>query len=70
MRVVESPEDFSAALLSCQREASASFGDERVLIERYLQNRDILKFKSLPILKAIAFIYLKEIVPFSVDIKR
>ncbi len=37
MRVVESPEDFSAALLSCQREASASFGDERVLIERYLQ---------------------------------
>lgn len=37
MRVVESSQDFEAALVSCQREARASFGDDRVLIERYLQ---------------------------------
>lgn len=37
MRVVERSEDFVAALASCQREAKSSFGDDRVLIERYLQ---------------------------------
>ena len=37
MRVVESSQDFEAALVSCQREARASFGDDRVLIERYLK---------------------------------
>ncbi|OZI68475.1 acetyl/propionyl/methylcrotonyl-CoA carboxylase subunit alpha [Bordetella genomosp. 1] len=37
MRVVESGAAFLDALASCQREASASFGDDRVLIERYLQ---------------------------------
>jgi 3-methylcrotonyl-CoA carboxylase alpha subunit len=36
MRVVERSEDFEAALASCQREARASFGDDRVLIEKYL----------------------------------
>jgi len=37
MRAVERSEDFTAALASCQREAAASFGDQRVLIEKYLQ---------------------------------
>lgn len=37
MRVVEASPDFEAALASCQRESRASFGDDRVLIERYLQ---------------------------------
>ncbi|OZI55091.1 acetyl/propionyl/methylcrotonyl-CoA carboxylase subunit alpha [Bordetella genomosp. 5] len=37
MRVVESGAAFLDALTSCQREAAASFGDDRVLIERYLQ---------------------------------
>ncbi|NGY06440.1 acetyl-CoA carboxylase biotin carboxylase subunit [Solimonas terrae] len=37
MRIVERSEDFAAALASCQREAAASFGDERVLLEKYLQ---------------------------------
>lgn len=37
MRVVEREADFDAALASCQREAVASFGDDRVLIERFLQ---------------------------------
>jgi 3-methylcrotonyl-CoA carboxylase alpha subunit len=37
MRVVERPEDFEAALASCQREAVSSFGDGAVLIEKYVQ---------------------------------
>ena len=36
MRRVDKPEDFADALASCQREAKASFGDERVLVERYV----------------------------------
>ena len=37
MRIVTQAKDFIAALVSCKREASASFGDDKVLIERYLQ---------------------------------
>ncbi len=37
MRVVENAADFAAALASCQREASSSFGNDAVLIERYVQ---------------------------------
>jgi 3-methylcrotonyl-CoA carboxylase alpha subunit len=36
MRRVDQAADFAAALASCQREARASFGDERVLLETYL----------------------------------
>ena len=36
MRVVEKAADFAAALASCKREATASFGDDAVLIEKYL----------------------------------
>src|SRR5206468_6001415 len=36
MRVVESPAAFDEALALAQGEARASFGDDRVLIERYL----------------------------------
>ncbi len=36
MRVVEKPGDFKAALAGARREAMASFGDDRVLIEKYL----------------------------------
>ncbi|MFN0162508.1 MAG: acetyl/propionyl/methylcrotonyl-CoA carboxylase subunit alpha [Burkholderiales bacterium] len=36
MRIVEKAADFAAALASCQREARASFGDDAVLIEKYL----------------------------------
>ncbi|HXF45226.1 MAG TPA: acetyl-CoA carboxylase biotin carboxylase subunit, partial [Burkholderiaceae bacterium] len=36
MRVVARPEDFAEALAACQREAAAAFGDDRVLIEKYL----------------------------------
>ncbi|TFZ07216.1 acetyl/propionyl/methylcrotonyl-CoA carboxylase subunit alpha [Ramlibacter henchirensis] len=37
MRAVEKPQDFEAALASCQREARNSFGDDAVLIEKYVQ---------------------------------
>lgn len=36
MRRVDRAEEFDAALVGCKREAAASFGDERVLIERYV----------------------------------
>ena len=36
MRRVDRAEDFIAALASCQREAKASFGNEHVLVERYV----------------------------------
>jgi acetyl/propionyl-CoA carboxylase alpha subunit len=35
MRKVESPADFAAALAACKREAAASFGDDKVLLEKY-----------------------------------
>ncbi|HEY0958362.1 MAG TPA: acetyl/propionyl/methylcrotonyl-CoA carboxylase subunit alpha [Novosphingobium sp.] len=37
MRLVENAEDFADALASCQREAAASFGNDHVLIEKYIQ---------------------------------
>ncbi|WP_374046063.1 acetyl-CoA carboxylase biotin carboxylase subunit [Massilia sp. R2A-15] len=37
MRVIEKSEDFKAALESCKREAISSFGDDKVLAEKYLQ---------------------------------
>ena len=37
MRRVDAAQHFADALLSCQREAAASFGDERVLIEKYIE---------------------------------
>ncbi len=36
MRIVEREGDFSAALASARREAASSFGDDRVLVEKYL----------------------------------
>ncbi len=36
MRRIDSPDGFSEALASCKREAVASFGDDRVLLETYV----------------------------------
>jgi acetyl/propionyl-CoA carboxylase alpha subunit len=36
MRKVDSAADFAASLASCRREASASFGDDKVLLETYV----------------------------------
>ena len=38
MRRVDTSADFLAALASCQREAASSFGDDHVLLERYILN--------------------------------
>ncbi len=37
MRAVEKSEDFAAALQACKREASSSFGDDAMLVEKYAQ---------------------------------
>ena len=37
MRAVDKAEDFAAALESCKREALNSFGDDAVLVEKYVQ---------------------------------
>ncbi len=37
MRRVEAAAEFAAALAACRREAAAAFGDERVLIEKYVR---------------------------------
>ena len=36
MRRVDKPQDFAASLASCQREAKSSFGNDHVLVERYV----------------------------------
>ena len=36
MRVIDNSNDFKAALASCKREAISSFGDDKVLAEKYL----------------------------------
>jgi 3-methylcrotonyl-CoA carboxylase alpha subunit len=36
MRVVERPDDLAAAIASAKRESASSFGDDRLLIEKYL----------------------------------
>jgi 3-methylcrotonyl-CoA carboxylase alpha subunit len=37
MKIVERAEDFAAQLASARREAASSFGDDRVLVEKYLE---------------------------------
>jgi 3-methylcrotonyl-CoA carboxylase alpha subunit len=37
MRIVRNADEFADALASCKREAASSFGDDRVLIEKYLE---------------------------------
>jgi 3-methylcrotonyl-CoA carboxylase alpha subunit len=38
MRIVRNADDLSAAIVSAKREAKAAFGDDRMLIERYVDN--------------------------------
>ena len=37
MRIVQSASEFASSLASCRREAKASFGDDKVLVEQYLK---------------------------------
>jgi 3-methylcrotonyl-CoA carboxylase alpha subunit len=45
MRAVQVAEDFPAALASCQREATGSFGNADVLIEKYVQRPRHIEFQ-------------------------
>ena len=47
MRVVESPGEFAEALESAKREARAAFGDDTVLLERYLRDPRHIEFQIL-----------------------
>ncbi|WP_294394971.1 biotin carboxylase N-terminal domain-containing protein [uncultured Sphingomonas sp.] len=38
MRRVDRPADFPDTLIACRREAAAAFGDDRVLLEKYISN--------------------------------
>ena len=45
MRVVANHDEFEDLLISCRREAKASFGDDKVLIERYLTGPRHVEFQ-------------------------
>jgi len=45
MRIVHADEQFEAALASAQREAASAFGDDRVLLEKYLANSRHIEFQ-------------------------
>jgi 3-methylcrotonyl-CoA carboxylase alpha subunit len=45
MRIVRHAAEFAEQLASCQREAAASFGDDRVLIERYVEGPRHVEFQ-------------------------
>ncbi len=45
MRIVRRGAEFEAALASCRREAKSAFGDDRVLIERYLERPRHIEFQ-------------------------
>jgi 3-methylcrotonyl-CoA carboxylase alpha subunit len=45
MRIVRSADEFVAALQSAQREAQSSFGDQRVILERYVEHPRHIEFQ-------------------------
>ncbi len=45
MRIVRRQEDFAAALAGARREAASAFGDERMLIEKYLHHPRHIEFQ-------------------------
>ena len=48
MRLVEKSEDFPDALASCKREAASSFGNEHVLIEKYITRPRHIEIQVFP----------------------
>ena len=47
MRIVYKKEDLKELLRSAKSEAKNAFGDDRIFIEKYIENLDILKSKFL-----------------------
>ena len=70
MRRVDAAGDFAAALASCRREAKNAFGDDRVLIERFVTAPRHIEIQVLPMPMAIACTCSSAIVRCSAAIKR
>ena len=45
MRIIHSPDEFDEKLEACRREAKGSFGDDRVLLERYITRPRHIEFQ-------------------------
>lgn len=70
MRLVERHADFETAIEAAKREAASSFGDDRVLIEKYISRRAISKFRSSLTNMAAPFISTNETARCSGGIRR
>ena len=47
MRRVDKPEDLAAAYDACRRESSAAFGDDRIYLEKYIEEPHHIEFQIL-----------------------
>ena len=47
MRIAMRPEDFSSALESAKREALNSFGDDNMLVEKYVEKPRSVSFNKI-----------------------
>ena len=70
MRLVERSEDFLSSLTSCKSEARSSFGNEDVLIERYVTRPRHIEVQVLVTSMAIMFICLSVTVQYSAVTRR
>jgi acetyl-CoA carboxylase, biotin carboxylase subunit len=70
MRIVHSEKDFEKSVKAARSEAKSSFGDDRVFVEKYLEDPAISNSRFLLISMEMLFICLKGSVPFSAAIKK
>ena len=70
MRRVDNAGAFADALASCRREATASFGDDRVLIEKYISNPRHIEVQVFGDSHGNVVHYLNVIVPCSAAIRK
>lgn len=70
MRLVERSEDFLSSLASCKSEARSSFGNEDVLIERYVIQPRHIEVQVLAIHMATMYICLSVIVRYNVATRK
>ena len=70
MRIVEDADDFDEALAAAKREASGAFGDDRVLIEKYLTTPGTSKCRCLATITVTLYIFSSATVRCNAAIKR